>query len=267
MQIHFVCLKTVMRKDIWIIWGGKKNTQDQSQLVSLTFAESQSQIKICTYAKFAIAELRRCEVWDALHYIYKWTWIIHAHVSQGLLSICVKAPREVSESSGKVTTSRFHAYRFLIKGAKQKTPSGRKWCALTSHFHIPTGHYWPCSIGIVDISTIKRCGIKFARKFVGFFNLYLYTKTKAATWHYHKHKCHLMKPTDIIYPSSKTYKGHSIKLPAIKPKELFFILGCSETASHDLHLLQKEQVRIGWRILLDAVRSSAQSKMATPSQQ
>lgn len=40
----------------------KKNTQDQSQLVSLSFAESQGQIKICTYPKFAIAELRRREV-------------------------------------------------------------------------------------------------------------------------------------------------------------------------------------------------------------
>lgn len=133
-----------MRKEIWIIWGGKKNTQDQSQLVSLSFAESQGQIKICTHPKFAIAELRRCEVWDALHYIYKWTWIIHAHVSQGLLSICVKAPSEVSESSGKGTTSRFHTYRFLIKGAKQKkTPvagSGALWLHTSTSPQVITDH-------------------------------------------------------------------------------------------------------------------------------
>lgn len=207
MQIHFVCLKTAMRKEIWIIWGGKKkNTQDQSQLVSLSFAESQGQIKICTYPKFAIAELRRREVWDTLHYIYKWTWIIHAHVSQGLLSICVKAPSEVSESSGKVTTSRLQ-----IPDKRCETINPQWQEVARSDFTLPHPHrslltmqHWHCrhinNQAVWDLICKEICV---------FLNLYLYTKTKVATWHYHKHKCHLMKPTDIIYPSSKTYKGHT----------------------------------------------------------
>lgn len=164
-----------------------------SQLVSVAFAESQGQIKIHTHPEFAITEVQTRKVWDALHYAYKWTWIIHAHVSQGLLSICVKAPSKVSESSGKGMTSRLHAYWFFIKRCETKKPpvagSGAIW------FH--TSMSPPQVITEHPALASSTCH-QSSKNFV-----FLNCKTDAATWHYGKFKCPLMKPTDIIYPSSK----------------------------------------------------------------